>query len=49
MSADTQLNAFHDWLKEQDLIHSAKVTGTRIEGFGVCLAAKEALQPGGST
>ena len=46
MSADTRLNAFHDWLKEHDLIDSAKVTGTRIEGFGVCLAAKEALQPG---
>ena len=45
MSADT-LDAFHEWLEERDLLATAKVTGARVEGFGVCLAAKEALQPG---
>lgn len=45
MSADT-LTAFDEWLEERDLLATAKVSAARVEGFGVCLTAKEALLPG---
>lgn len=45
MSANT-LATYDEWLEECDLLAMAKVSATRVDGYGVCLTAKEALQPG---